>query len=77
MGADIVTTVKAMNLREIKPLLRSTIPLFEWRPGFPINDYEEELDYEVVQKDEPLLEENRAIVAQGNKILHNTGNVNE
>ena len=78
MGIDIVAVVEAMALREKQPLLCSTVTLFEQSLGVPINDdEEEELDYKRVHEAEPFSEENRAIMAQGNEILHGAGNVNE
>ena len=76
MGAGVAAAVEAMDLREGKSLIRNTTPLFGWRPVVPINN-EEQLDYEVIHEDNLFVEENRAVMAQGNKIMHDAGDTDE
>lgn len=44
MGSDVVAAVEVMAHREKQTLLRGAAPIFEWRPGVPIDDNDEHHD---------------------------------
>ena len=53
---EAIATVEAMGRKQNQPRIRGDVPLFEWRPGVPINDEEgantdEDLDAEVPDDD--------------------------
>ena len=54
MRAGVITAVEGIATREEQPLLRCTTPLFEWRPGSPLESDDQPPDDEVINEDDPL-----------------------